>query len=170
MRRTQAARWLWLSLVVVVLDRASKVAIERYTTTSFRDPLISNFLVLVHSLNPGIAFGMFSGATSGWVSPVLLAASIAVIALLVWFLLSGRAGHALAQCGIALILGGAAGNVLDRILHGSVTDFIEVGIGPYRWPAFNVADSAITIGAVLVLIEVFFGSRGPSESAGQRRI
>jgi signal peptidase II len=112
---------------------------------------------------------MFSGATSSWVAPVLLAGSIVVIGLLVWFLLSGRAGRTVAQCGIALVLGGAAGNVLDRILHGSVTDFIEVGIGPYRWPAFNLADSAITIGAVLVILEVFFGSRAPSDSTGQQR-
>ncbi len=72
-------------------------------------------------------------------------------------LVTGRAGGALAQCGLALILGGAAGNALDRIIHGSVTDFLEVRLWTYVWPAFNVADSAITIGAMLVLFELLFG-------------
>jgi len=70
---------------------------------------------------------------------------------------SGRAGGALVQCGLALILGGAAGNALDRVMHGAVTDFLEVRLWKYIWPAFNVADSAITIGAALVLFELLFG-------------
>ena len=77
--------------------------------------------------------------------------------LLVWMIVTGRAGGALAQCGLALILGGAAGNALDRVMHGGVTDFLEVRLWTYIWPAFNVADSAITIGAILVLFELFFG-------------
>ena len=80
-----------------------------------------------------------------------------MIAVLVWLLLTGRAGGALAQSGLALILGGAAGNALDRVIHGGVTDFLEVRLGTYVWPAFNVADSAISIGAALVLIELLFG-------------
>jgi signal peptidase II len=77
--------------------------------------------------------------------------------LLVWMIVTGRAGGALAHCGLALILGGAAGNALDRVIHGGVTDFLEVRLWKYIWPAFNVADSAITIGAILVLFEVLFG-------------
>jgi signal peptidase II len=169
MRRMPGARWLWLSLALLVLDRATKFVIERYTTTSFHRPLLSDFVVLVHNQNQGIAFGLFSGASSGWLAPVLLAGSIAVMALLAWFLLSGRADGKLAQCGIALILGGAAGNVLDRILHGSVTDFIEVGLGSYRWPAFNVADSAITVGAALVIIEMLLVAPRQSESGKKQR-
>ena len=82
--------------------------------------------------------------------------------LLVWMLVTGRAGGALAQCGLALILGGAAGNALDRVIHGGVTDFLEVRLWKYIWPAFNVADSAITIGAILVLFELLFGGAGPA--------
>lgn len=154
------ARWLWLSLAVLAADRAAKFAIER-TSPFFRRAVVSDIVVLVHSQNPGIAFSMFSESKSAWLAPLLIASSVAVMILLVWMILTGRAGGALAQCGLALILGGAAGNALDRVMHGSVTDFLEVRLWKYIWPAFNVADSAITIGAIFVLFELLFG--------GQRR-
>jgi signal peptidase II len=157
------ARWLWLSFGILVADRATKFAIERYTNIFYRRPIIPRFVTLVHNRNPGIAFGFFSESTSPWVTPMLLALAAAMILLLAWLLLSGRAGSALAQFGLALILGGAAGNALDRILHRVVTDFLEVRLGSYVWPAFNVADSAITIGAILVLIELMFDGRHPNQ-------
>jgi len=150
------ARWLWLSLAVIVADRATKFAIERYTSLFFRHAILSDIVVLVHNQNPGIAFGGFCESSSPWIGPVLVLSSIAVIALLVWVMITSRAGGALAQAGLALILGGAAGNALDRVIHGGVTDFLEVRIGTFRWPAFNVADSAITIGAAFWLFELFF--------------
>jgi signal peptidase II len=168
--RNHRARWLWLSLGVLVADRATKFAIERYMSVFFRRPVISDIVVLVHNQNPGIAFGVFSESNSPWLTPLLLVGSGAVMALLVWILLSGRAGGPLAQSGLALILGGAAGNALDRLLHGGVTDFLEVRLGTYRWPAFNVADSAITVGAALVLIELLFGGRlhpGRAQDSGK---
>jgi signal peptidase II len=169
MKRRPGARWLWLSLAVIAADRATKFAIERYTTETFRRPVISDIIVLVHNRNPGIAFGLFSESNAPWLSPLLLLSSAAVIALLVWLLLTGRAGGRLAQCGIALILGGAAGNAFDRLLHGGVTDFFEARLGTYRWPAFNVADSAISIGAVLVLIELLFAGRDHFDSRQRQR-
>lgn len=153
----RGARWLWVSLGVLAADRATKYAIERNTSPIFRHSIISDIVVLVHSQNPGIAFSMFSESKSPWLTPLLLASSCVVMGLLVWMLVTGRAGGALAQCGLALILGGAAGNALDRVMHGGVTDFLEVRLWKYIWPAFNVADSAITIGAVLVLFELLFG-------------
>ena len=161
------ARWLWLSFGVLAADRATKFAIEHYTSAFFRRPIISDIVILVHNQNPGIAFGVFSDSSSPWLPPLLLLSSAAVMALLVWLLLTRRAGGWLAQSGLALILGGAAGNVLDRLLHGRVTDFLEIGLGTYRWPAFNVADSAISIGAALVLIELLFGGRHRSDSVGR---
>jgi signal peptidase II len=159
MSGTRGGRWLWLSLAVVVADRATKFAIERYTNLFFRRPIISDVVVLVHNQNPGIAFGVFSDSSSPWLTPFLVVSSIAVMILLVLMLVRGRAGGTLAHSGLALILGGAAGNSLDRVIHGGVTDFLEVRLGTFRWPAFNAADSAITIGAVLVLFELFFGVR-----------
>ena len=162
--RNSAARWLWWSLAVLIADRVTKSAVERYTDPSWHRQILSDFLVLVHSRNPGIAFGIFSSASSAWLSPMLLASSAALIGLLVWMLLSRRVEKAWAQFGIALIVGGAAGNALDRLLYGRVTDFIDVGVGVYRWPAFNVADAAISVGAGLVLIDLFFGEMSRSDS------
>jgi signal peptidase II len=159
MNGTRGARWLWLSLAVIVADRATKFTIEHYTNLLFRWPLISDVVILVHNQNPGIAFGVFSDSSSPWLTPFLVLSSIAVMVLLVWMLVKGRAGGTLAHGGLALILGGAAGNAIDRLIHGGVTDFLEVRLGTFRWPAFNAADSAITIGAVLVLFELFFGVR-----------
>ena len=163
------AHWLWLSFGVLAADRATKFAIEHYTSEFFRFPIFSDIVTLVHNQNPGIAFGVFSNSSSPWLAPLLLVSSALVIALLVWLLATGRAGGSLAHAGLALILGGAAGNALDRLIHGGVTDFLEVRLGTYRWPAFNVADSAISIGAVLVLVELLFGGRHRSDSAERDR-
>jgi signal peptidase II len=112
---------------------------------------------------------MFSDSKSPWLAPLLVACSVAVMILLAWMIVAGGAGGALAQSGLALILGGAAGNALDRVMHGSVTDFLQVRLGTYRWPAFNAADSAITIGAILVLIELLFDGRRRSGSSEHER-
>jgi signal peptidase II len=159
-----SARWLWLTLAVLVTDRASKFAVERLTTESFRRPLIPGFADLVHSVNAGIAFGLFSQPPSKWVTFLLVLSSAVVILLLVWLLWNGRAGNVESQIGIALIAGGAAGNLLDRLLHGGVTDFLELRARSFRWPAFNLADSAITIGAGLIILELLSGERHASRA------
>jgi signal peptidase II len=163
----KGARWLWLSLAVLAADRATKFAIERNTSPVYRHSIISDIVVLVHSQNPGIAFGVFSNSSSPWLTPLLVLCSAAVMVLLVWMIVTSRAGGAMAQTGLALILGGAAGNALDRVIHGGVTDFMEVRLWTYIWPAFNLADSAITIGAALVLWELLFPGRQRAGS-GQR--
>jgi len=143
-------RWLWLSLAVVAADRGTKYVIERFTTQSFRRDIIPNVVVLVHSMNPGIAFGLLSESASKWVASLLMVTSIAVILLLAYLLVTGSAGDPLNEVGFALITGGAAGNLVDRMLYGGVTDFLELHAGRFQWPAFNLADSAITVGAFLV--------------------
>ena len=162
MAPAQSARWLWLTLCVAAADRLSKYAIERVTPEGFRRSLIPDFADLVHSVNTGIAFGLLSDAASRAVSFALIASTIVVILLLVWLLVTGRAGKVETQAGVALIAGGAAGNLLDRLIHGGVTDFIELRAGSFRWPAFNVADSAITIGALLVLYDLLRSDRHTS--------
>ena len=148
-------RYLWITLAVVVLDRATKAWFESQTPVGWRHELISNFVYLVHSRNPGIAFGVLSDSASVWTRIVLIGGSVAVIAVLAWLLVSLRSGS-LTLAGIAFLLGGAAGNLTDRIAHGAVTDFFEVLLGSYAWPAFNVADSAITIGAILIILDFIF--------------
>ena len=159
-----SARWLWLALAILAADRATKFAIERLTTEGFRRALVPNFADLVHSVNAGIAFGLFSEAASKWISFLLVLSSAAVVLLLIWLLFAGRAGRVQSQAGIALIAGGAAGNLLDRLLHGGVTDFLELRAGAFRWPAFNLADSAITVGAALIIFELLSSERHESRA------
>src|SRR5712672_1632589 len=149
-------RWLILTLMVVFLDRLSKAAIEAKTAEGWRHELIHNVIYLVHSKNPGIAFSIFSDSNSPWVRYLLIASSLVVIAIIAWHLVAADAVSSRAAAGLALLLGGATGNLTDRVLHGAVTDFFEVLFGSYRYPAFNVADSAITIGAILILLDLLF--------------
>jgi len=86
----------------------------------------------------------------------LIVGSAVVLGARAWLFVAGHSGGSLTAAGLALLLGGATGNVTDRIVHGAVTDFFEVWLGSYHWPAFNVADSAITIGAALIIIDVLF--------------
>jgi signal peptidase II len=152
-------RWLWLTLAVVLADRATKAWFESQTPQGWRRELIHHFVYFVHSRNPGIAFGVFSDAASPWVRLALVAISIVVIAALAWLFVAGHSGGSMTAAGLALLLGGATGNVTDRIIHGAVTDFFEVWFGSYHYPAFNVADSAIAIGAAFILLDVLFGHR-----------
>jgi len=166
MRAAPSARWLWLALAVLAADRATKYAVERFTTENFRRELIPEFAALVHSRNTGIAFGWFADSEVPWLSATLLLVSFAVVFLLAWLLFAGRVSGALAQVGLALIAGGAAGNLLDRLLYRAVTDFLELHAGRFYWPAFNLADSAITVGAVLAGIEIIRGDSRPTTTPG----
>ncbi len=165
MSEPRPARWLWLSFAVLIADRATKECIERWTSPYFRFELVPHFAALVHSVNTGMAFGLLGESSAKWVSIFLMGIAAAVVILLVWWLLAGRAGGALTQAGLALIAGGAAGNLLDRVIHGGVTDFVELRAGSFVWPAFNVADSAVTVGAFLILAELF---RSEPHSAQQQ--
>jgi signal peptidase II len=149
-------RWVWLSLAIVFLDRATKAWIDSQTSETWRHEVIPNFFYLVHTRNPGVAFSLFAGSSSAFLRVGLIIGAIAIIAIIAWLLVASKILSPLSAAGLALLLGGATGNVTDRILHGAVTDFIEVFLGSYRWPAFNVADSAITIGAVLLILDVLF--------------
>ncbi|MFZ0523056.1 MAG: signal peptidase II [Candidatus Acidiferrales bacterium] len=152
-----------LSLGALAADQLSKHAVEKYTEPGSLRVLVPGLLNLVHTTNPGVAFGLFADSENPWRGPLLIVFSVAVIGMLVWLLATGRAGGRAGECGIALILGGAVGNVLDRFLHHSVTDFIDFHIGAHHWYTFNVADSAIVIGAALVVLELFRDARHPSQ-------
>ena len=151
-------RWLSLSCVVF-LDRLTKAWIESQTTESWRHEVVRNFIYLVHSRNPGIAFSMFANSSSPALRIILIVGALIIIAVIAWLLVASSHLSALNAAGLALLLGGATGNLTDRVLHGGVTDFLEVFLGTYRWPAFNVADSAITIGAILLILDVLFSKQ-----------
>lgn len=160
---TGRLRYLWLTLAVVVLDRASKAWFETQTPEGWRRELIHNFIYLVHTRNTGIAFGVFSQSAGAGTRILLIVGALFVISALCWLLVTSRSASAVSLAGIALLLGGATGNVTDRIVHGAVTDFFEVLFGSYAYPAFNIADSAITIGALLLLADLLFGHAGRRE-------
>jgi signal peptidase II len=162
-------RWLILTFVVVFLDRVSKAAIEAKTVEGWRHELVHSFIYLVHSKNTGIAFSIFADSSSPWTRYALIGGSLVVIAILAWYLVAGSAISARAAAGLALLLGGATGNLTDRILRGGVTDFFEVWFGSYRYPAFNVADSAITIGAILILLDVLFPRRAATRISAKQK-
>jgi signal peptidase II len=153
----------FLALAALLADQFSKHAVERFTPAGSTRVLVPGLLNLVHTSNPGVAFGLLADSSTRWLAPLLIAFSVAVIAMLVWLLVTGRAGGRLAQCGLALILGGATGNVLDRVTQRSVTDFIDFYIGSHHWYTFNVADSAIVVGAGLVILELFRDWRHPNQ-------
>ena len=167
-------RFLWFTLAVVLLDRATKAWIESRPADHFPYTVIRNFFNLVDSRNPGIAFSFLAGLSSPALRAILVGGSLIIIAVITWLLVASRSISTLNAAGLALLLGGATGNVTDRILHGAVTDFLEVYLHflPWQtfnpWPAFNVADSAITIGAIFILLDVLFGSRRESSHANSR--
>lgn len=159
----------WLAIVagILFLDRASKTLVEALTPLGYIQPVVPGLFTFVHAENPGIAFGFFSDEPSRAVTAALSIATIIVCLLLTWLLVSGRAGRRHASTGVAFILGGALGNLYDRVLHGSVTDFLYFHLGSHYWPAFNVADSAIAVGTVLVGIELiaYSGKTEPEDTA-----
>jgi signal peptidase II len=152
---SQSGWWLaLLAFVVVAADQLSKYAVDNLTSAGSFEVIIPGFLNFVHSTNPGVAFGMLADSQAPWRTPLLILFSLAVIGFIVWLLAAGRAGGHFGRYGLALVLGGAAGNLLDRVLRHSVTDFIDVHLGSYHWYTFNLADSAICVGAALILIEI----------------
>jgi signal peptidase II len=160
-------RWLLLTLFIVITDRATKALIESRTTEGWHDELIRNFIYLVHSENPGIAFSMFANSQSPWLRIALIGLSLIFIAALAWLLVTSKSVTWRSLAGLSLLIGGAAGNLTDRIIHGAVTDFFEVWIGSYRYPAFNVADSAITIGVALLVLDILRNPQGADVPEGE---
>ncbi len=144
-------KWLWLSGLVVALDQISKLAVVKAMNLYESIPLIPYFnLTYVH--NTGAAFSFLSDA-GGWQRWLfaILAAAISII-LIIW-LAKLQKHETLLAASLALILGGAIGNLIDRIAYGYVIDFLDVYYQSWHWPAFNIADSAITLGVILMLLE-----------------
>jgi len=145
-----------IALGVVLLDRMAKRIIEQDIPLHESISIIPGFFRITHVENRGAAFGLFADSPSEWKIGMLVLFS--VIALIIVCALLWRNSHAMTSTGVglALILGGALGNLWDRLLSGRVVDFLLFYIGQYQWPAFNVADSAIVIGAGLLVYEILF--------------
>jgi signal peptidase II len=144
-------RWLVLAAMVVALDLATKALIVAHFREGESLP-VTSFMSLVLTYNTGAAFSFLAGA-DGWQR--WLFAGIAVVASVVLTYLIRRGGSRMLLAGLALILGGALGNLWDRVVLGHVTDFLLFHYRGWSWPAFNVADSAITVGAALLILDSF---------------
>jgi signal peptidase II len=155
-------RWLWLTLAVVFVDRATKAWIESRPADYFPHGVIPNLFEIVYSRNPGIAFSFFADASSTITRYMLILGTVAIIGIISWLLVGSQHLSSLSAAGLALLLAGATGNVTDRIVHGAVTDFLQVWLKflPWHifnpWPTFNVADSAVTVGAILIVSDILF--------------
>jgi signal peptidase II len=143
-----------IAALIVGLDRATKALIKAHISAFDSITVIPGLLNIVHTENPGIAFGMLSNASGAWRDVLLIGFSSAVLIAISIVLLRGKM-DAVLRVGLGFILGGAFGNLYDRIVNGTVTDFVEAHAGQHYFPAFNVADSAITVGACLLLFDMW---------------
>lgn len=161
------ARWLAVSAGVIALDQWTKSIASASLTLQEPIAVAPGFnWTLAHNL--GVAFSMFNDG-SGWQRYGLSGFALAVSVLLVLWLLRLARDEWLSALGLALVIGGAVGNVIDRVRLGYVVDFIEVYAGTYYWPAFNVADSAICVGAGLLLVAGFRHERKPPTGRHSRK-
>ena len=162
---TRFLLWLGVSALAIVLDQASKYAIlARFSHGEARR--VTDFFDLVLVYNPGAAFS-FLAEHSGWQRWFFIILALVISAWMLTLMWRHRA-EKLQPLAFALIVGGALGNVIDRLNFGAVVDFLYFHIGPYGWPAFNLADSAITLGVALMLWAQFLGSRTPVGAASGR--
>jgi signal peptidase II len=155
-----------IALLVIALDRTTKWTISH--TLSLHDGIqvVPGFFRIIHTENPGAAFGIFADSPSPWKVGLLILFS--VIALVIVSALLWKNSHTLSTTGVglALILGGAIGNLWDRLVNRYVVDFLLFYIGRYQWPAFNVADSAIVVGAGLLVFEILF-TKSPTQKTAK---
>ena len=151
------APWLGVSLIVILFDQLTKIAVKKvfaYATPYVVTPFFNIFFVL----NRGAAFSFLSTA-SGWQRWAFTALGVAAACVIV-YLLKRHGNQKLFCTALALIMGGALGNVIDRLVHGRVIDFLDFHVSGWHWPAFNLADSGIVIGAMLLVLDELRRVRG----------
>jgi len=147
------------ALIVLVLDQITKLWVAAILPVWTLDPVIPGFFNLVHVLNKGAAFGFLSDLDAVWRPYFFMAVTALAIVLILHLLRTVSREDKVLFTALGLILGGALGNLADRIRLGAVIDFLDFYVGQYHWPAFNVADIAISIGAVLLLVSAYRNRR-----------
>ncbi len=151
------AVWAVVAIMIVVADQLTKWAIIEWIPLYDKVP-INSFINLTHQKNPGAAFSFLAdaGGWQRWFFVVLSSVVSTVIGVWLWRI--RNAGHMVLSAGLALVWGGAVGNLIDRVVLGHVTDFFQVWFGTWAFPSFNVADAGITVGAALLIIDALFFS------------
>jgi len=148
--------YLLIVLVVIVLDRWTKRLVERRISIYTHIQIIPGFFRLTHTENTGAAFSMFADSPAPWKTALLIGFSVVALVVVSVLLWKNHPSHAVSGVGLALIMGGALGNLWDRLASGRVVDFLLFYVRHYQWPVFNLADSAIVVGAGLLIVEIVF--------------
>jgi signal peptidase II len=142
--------------LVIIIDQITKAVILSSMPLYSSMDVVPGFFSLTHIHNPGVAFGFMSNQSSSFINIIFLFVISLAICLIFYFYINTPKRYSLLSTGFALIFGGAIGNMIDRIRFGKVVDFLDFYIGNFHWPAFNVADSAITVGIIIFLFHLLF--------------
>lgn len=143
-----------VALAVLLLDQATKLIIIRTLRLGQTIPVVPGVFDIVYVLNPGAAFGFLATLSGRVRNPLFVAISIVAVALIIFYRERFLRSHRLESIALSLVLGGAIGNLVDRLRYGVVVDFLDVHVSQYHWPAFNVADSAISVGVGLMVLDM----------------
>ena len=154
--RGARAYYLWISALVVALDQATKAAVDRLMGLHETRELIDGLVRLTYVRNRGAAFGFLSNADLPYQSMLFSILSLVALLAIAAYAFKLPVTQKWTQVALALIMGGAVGNLLDRLWHGFVIDFVDVYWRQHHWPAFNVADSCISIGVVMLILELLW--------------
>ncbi len=148
-----------IALAIVFLDQTTKLVIIQTIQYGQAIAIIPDFFDIVFVLNPGAAFGFLATLSAGVRNPLFILVSVVAVVLIVFYRARYLGSNRLVSFALALVLGGAAGNLIDRLRYVMVVDFLDVHVGQYHWPAFNVADSTISIGVGLMILDIFLDWR-----------
>ncbi len=162
-----AARTLYLliAVIVVLLDRWTKYVVARRIGLYQHIQVIPGFFRLTHTENTGAAFSLFADSSAPWKTGMLIAFSVIALVVVSVLLWKNHHAHVLTGVALSLIMGGAIGNLWDRVTSGRVVDFLLFYVKRYQWPVFNLADSAIVVGAALLVLEIVFARPRPADGA-----
>jgi signal peptidase II len=149
----------WVLLIILVwiisVDQWTKYSVQKGLPLHHAVPVIKGFFNLTHVRNPGGAFGIFGGEKGGVGSLLFVIVSLNAIGIILFFFFKTREDEGILSLAFSLVLSGAIGNLIDRFRYGEVIDFLDFQISSFHWPAFNIADSAITVGIGLILLDLF---------------
>jgi signal peptidase II len=167
-KNSARAFYLLIVFFVVVLDRWTKHLVAQRIQLYRHIRIIPGFFNLTHTENTGAAFSLFADSTGPWKTGLLIAFSVAALVVVSILLWKNNPAHVASGVALSLIMGGALGNLWDRVMSGRVVDFLLFYVKRYQWPVFNLADSAIVIGAGLLVLEILFHKSGGQEEMASK--
>lgn len=145
---------LFLTICILSVDQWTKYCVQQTLPLHHTVPVVKGFFNLTHVRNPGGAFGIFAGQKGGIGSILFVVVSLSAIGILLYLFFRAKDDERILSLAFSLVLSGAIGNLIDRVQYGEVIDFLDFYLSSFHWPSFNIADSAISIGIVLILIDI----------------